>query len=252
MEGFGPASYGDAFADVYDAWYGEVSDAEATADVIAELARESAGVRRPRVLELGVGTGRLALPIAARGVDVVGVDTSHAMLDRLRERDPHNTVATVSGDMVDDLPDGPFDVVLVAYNTLFNLESAERQAACFIAVAGRLAPGGTMFVEAFVPADPPASGPRVGVRSMTATDVVLSVSTNDPAGQRVAGQFIHLIDGEPVRLRPWQVRYCFPGELDDMAAAAGLTLAQRWGDIDRRDFTPESPRHVTLYRLSFE
>jgi SAM-dependent methyltransferase len=251
MEGFGPSSYGDAFADVYDEWYGDVSDAEATADLVAELARESAGAGCGRVLELGVGTGRLALPIAAHDLTVVGVDASPAMLARLATRDPSGAVTAVQGDMVDDLPDGPFDVVLVAYNTLFNLDSAERQRACFAAVAARLAPRGTMVVEAFVPeARPP--GTIIELRSMSATDIVLAVSTNDPENQRVAGHFVHLTDGAPVRLRPWRVRYCAPAELDEMASAAGLVPHHRWGDVDRRDFTPESPLHVSTYRLSLE
>ena len=104
------------------------------------------------------------------------------MLERLRARDPDGRVAAVLGDMVDDLPAGPFDAVLVAYNSLFNLEDADRQAACFAAVAARLAPGGAFVVEAFVPEDPPRDGTVVAVRSMTADEVVLSISEHDPGG----------------------------------------------------------------------
>src|ERR1700754_1922560 len=115
VEGYTSRSYGAAFADVYDQWYTGLSDAEVTADVVAGLAAEVAGGRRPRVLELAVGTGRLAVPIAGRDVDVVGVDSSPEMLARLRARG--GAVTAVEGDMVDDLPDGPFDVALLAYNS---------------------------------------------------------------------------------------------------------------------------------------
>jgi SAM-dependent methyltransferase len=245
MEGYGPTSYGDGFADVYDEWYPGADDVEAVVELVAALVADA---RPGRVLELGVGTGRLAIPLSGRGMDVHGVDASAAMLDRLRARDPERRVTVTTGDMVDDLPDGPFDVVLVAYNTLFNLESAERQAACLRAAAQRLAPGGAVVVEAFVPDDPPREGSTLEVRSMTASEVVLSVSTHDPVGQRAQGQFVHLADGAAVRLRPWSIRYAAPAELDAMAKAAGLSLHQRWEDFQRHPFTVDSPRHVSVYR----
>jgi SAM-dependent methyltransferase len=245
MEGYRSTSYGDGFADVYDEWYPGADDVDAVVEFVAELAARSPAAR---VLELGVGTGRLAIPLATRGMDVQGVDVSASMLDRLRARDPEGRVAVTAGDMVDDQPDGPFEVVLVAYNTLFNLESAERQAACFRAAAERLAPGGALVVEAFVPDDPPREGSTLEVRSMTVSEVVLSVSTHDPAGQRAHGHFVHLADGAAVRLRPWSIRYAAPAELDAMATAAGLSLHQRWEDFHRHPFTADSPRHVSVYR----
>lgn len=248
MDGYRRSSYGDGFADVYDEWYTGLDDVDVTADVVADLARRSAGDgTTPRVLELGVGTGRLALPLAARGVDVAGVDASAAMLARLRARDPDGVVAVTTGDMVDDQPQGPFDVVLVAYNTFFNLESAERQAACLGAAARRLSDEGVLVIEVFVPEDPPREGDEIDVRSMSATEVVLSVSSHDPDNQRAHGHFVHLADGAPVRLRPWSIRYAPPAELDAMATAAGLTLRARWEDFHGRPFTADSPRHVSVY-----
>ena len=243
MQGYGPRSYGDGFADVYDEWYPGSDDVDAVVEFVARLARSRPG----RLLELGVGTGRLAIPLAATGIEVHGVDSSAAMLDRLRARDVDGLVTVTIGDMVDDQPGGPFDVVLVAYNTLFNLESAERQAACFAAAAPRLAPGGALVVEAFVPEDPPQEGSTVDVRSMTATEVVLSVWTDDPLDQRAQGHFVHLVDGATVRLRPWAIRYAPPTELDAMATGAGLSLRERWEDFHRRPFTVESARHVSVY-----
>jgi SAM-dependent methyltransferase len=250
VEGYTPQSYGAAFADVYDDWYAGLTDAEVCADVVLELARATSGDRRPRVLELAVGTGRMAIPIAARDIDVVGVDTSPEMLARLAARDPAGTVTPVLGDMVDDLPDGPFDVALIAYNSLFNLESAERQRACFAAVAARLVPGGAFVVEAFVPEDPPRSGTVVAVRSMSNREVVLSISEHEPDAQRAFGHFVSFVDGERVRLRPWAVRYATPDELDAAAAAAGFDVAARWEGFDRHPYEDTSPRHVTVYALT--
>lgn len=240
MEGYGRDTYGESFADVYDEWYAGITDADGTADLVAAWAGS-----RGRVLELAVGTGRLALPMAARGLDVHGIDASPAMLEQLRTHDPAATVTAVLGDMVDDLPAGPFDVVLIAYNSLFNLESAERQRACFAAVAARLAPAGRFVVEAFVPDD--REGPVVAVRSMTASEVVLSISQHDPATQRAHGQFVQFVDGDRVRLRPWSIRYASPEELDAMAAANGLVRTERWEDFGRHPFGADSPQHVTVY-----
>ena len=245
MEGYGRTTYGDSFADVYDDWYEGITDAEATAELVAELAA-TAGASR--VLELAVGTGRLAVPIAARGLDVVGIDASPAMLAKLKARDGAGAVTAVLGDMVDDLPDGPFAVALVAYNSLFNLESAERQRACFAAVADRLVPGGRFVVEAFVPDE--RSGPAISVRSVSATEVVLSIAQHDVAGQRAHGQFVQFLDGDRVRLRPWSIRYAPPAELDEMAATSGLQLVDRWEDVHRHPFEDESVQHVSVYALT--
>ena len=242
MEGYGRSSYGDAFADVYDDWYGDVSDVATTVVLVAELAAPGR-----RVLELGVGTGRLAVPMAELGLDVHGVDASAAMLDHLRARDVGGRVKTTLGDMVEDLPPGPFDAVLVAYNTLFNLESAQRQATCFRAVADRLSPDGRFIVEAFVPEDPPRAGTIVSIRSMSVDEVVLSISDHDPDAQRAAGHLVQFTDGTAVRLHPWAVRYAPPAELDGFASAAGLRLVDRWEDVTRRPFTAESPHHVSVY-----
>ena len=231
VEGYTRSSYGDAFADVYDDWYAGISDAEVTADVVAELAAGLAGDRPRR-------HGCSSSPSAPGGWPCrspPGASTCTASTPARRcstgcgAATPTGASRVVLGDMVDDLPDGPFDVVLVAYNSLFNLESAERQAACFAAVAARLAPGGMFVVEAFVPEDPPRVGTVVAVRSMSAGEVVLSISDHDPAAQRAEGHLVQFADGERVRLRPWSVRYAAPAELDAMAASAGLRAASTAG-----------------------
>ncbi len=247
MRGYDDSSYGDAFADIYDHWYGEISDVAATTAMLTGLAVLSG---ESRVLELGVGTGRLAIPLAAAGLEVVGIDSSSAMLSRLAAKPGGELVLTLVGDMAEDLPDGPFAVVYVAYNTLFNLPSAERQLACFRAVAARLAKGGTFVVEAFVPDTGTKPESQVSVRSVTADRVVLSVSTSDPADQRAEGQYVDITESDGVRLRPWSIRWATPDQLDEMAKVAGLTLAERWETFAGATFGPDSPRHVSLYRAS--
>jgi SAM-dependent methyltransferase len=242
VRGYGKTSYGEAFADVYDDWYPGVSDLDATVWLMRELAGEGG-----RVLELGVGTGRLAVPMASAGLDVVGVDSSAAMLERLRAADTNGLVTAIEGDMATDLPDGPFDAALVAYNTLFNLTADGEQQACFDAVATRLRPGGVFVVEAFVPDEPFRDGDQVRVRSMTSDQVVLSVEVYDASTQSAEGHFVELNDGEPIRLRPWSIRYATVEQLDAMAASAGLAPADRWAAVDRSPFDG-TERHVSLYR----
>jgi SAM-dependent methyltransferase len=250
VEGYGPSSYGDRFADVYDDWYRGLSDVDATVDALLELAGSGS------VLELGVGTGRLAIPLARAGADraitVRGIDSSAAMLDVMQTKPGAELVEIHLGDMVDEMPDGPFDMVFVAYNTLFNLAEPDRQAGCFQAVADRLAPGGRFVVEAFVPDHPPRDGGAVTVRSMTADRVVLSVSIHHPADQLAEGQFVELTEAGGVRLRPWSIRYAPPTELDAMATAAGLQLEHRWLGFGDRDFRDGDDHHVSVWRARGE
>jgi SAM-dependent methyltransferase len=245
MRDFVSSSYGDAFADVYDDWYHDISDVPATVALLADLAGSEGDV-----LELGVGTGRLACPLAAKVRSVTGIDTSERMLEQLAANDTRGDIAAVLGDMVDDLPDGPFHLVFVAYNTLFNLLSSERQQACFEAVARRLHPDGAFLVEVFVPSPPDVgpAGSELTVRSIAADRVVLSASRHDTATQSAEGQFIEITERGGVRLRPWAIRWSSPAELDQMAERAGLQLTQRWGDVDRSEFETASVRHVSVYR----
>jgi hypothetical protein len=150
--------------------------------------------------------------------------------------------------MATGLPGGPFTLVFVAYNTLFNLVTATHQRECFAEVTARLAPGGRFVVEAFVPDHPPRDGDLVEVRSLTADRVVLSVSRHVADDQRAEGQFVELSEAGGVRLRPWSIRYAPPDELDAMAHEAGLDLEERWEAFGGRPWAPDSPRHVSVYR----
>ncbi len=244
MHGYDSTSYGDGFADVYDEWYGDVTDVAATVERMVGLAGAGG-----RVLELGVGTGRLAGPMAAAGLRVVGIDSSAAMLARIPSQPGGEHVTALCGDMVRDLPDGPFDACLVAYNTLFNLPDEADQRRCFQAVAERLRPDGSFVVEAIVPDPAAPAGGDVSVRSMTADSVVLSVSHHRPGEQRTSGQFVELTEAGGVRLRPWSIRWAPPAELDAMAASAGLTLDTRFADMAGAPFDGHADHHVSIYRL---
>ncbi|HSL60059.1 MAG TPA: class I SAM-dependent methyltransferase [Acidimicrobiales bacterium] len=243
--------YGESFADVYDRWYGDVTDVAATADTVEALARAATGPAAGRVLELGVGSGRLAVPIAGRGLAVTGVDSSPSMLALLAGRPEADAVTVVEGDMteVDALVTGPFAVALVAFNTFFNLTTEDAQRRCLAAVARVLAPGGSLLVEAFVPGDPPSGVARDLSTSRVELDrVVLTATEHDPATQVVTGQHIELVDGgATVRLRPWRIRYATTDQLDAMAAAAGLDLADRRADWAGNPFTDDSTQHVSRY-----
>ena len=253
MRGYESSSYGDAFADVYDDWYGDVTDADATVAHMVRLVGDGGSV-----LELGVGTGRLAIPLAAAGLRVVGIDSSQAMLDRLRSRrgsgslesqnlQPQNLEVCL-GDMVADMPVGPFDACLVAYNTLFNLLDGDEQQRCFDMVADRLAPGGAFVVEAIVPDPDAPDGGHVSVRTMTVDQVVLSISEHDPDSGLTTGQFVEFTEAGGVRLRPWAIRWATPEELDEMAASAGLRLESRVADMSGTPFDDRSSHHVSTYR----
>jgi len=240
----GPTAYGEAFADVYDDWYAQVSDVDAT---VAAVAHRAAG---GPVLELGVGSGRLALPLAAAGVEVWGLDASWSMLARLARKPGGRRVRAVLGDMAAPplRADGRFAVVFCAFNTFFNLATEAEQAACLAWSAAAVAPGGVVAVEAFVPAGAEAPDDEtVTVRSAGPDRVVLNVSRRDPRAQVITGRFVDLApDG--VHLRPYRVRYLFPDQLDALAAAAGLVRERRDEDWSGRPFDEDSPTHVSCYR----
>jgi SAM-dependent methyltransferase len=238
---FDPSAYGEAIADVYDDWYGDVSDVAGTVAAVADLARGGP------VLELGVGTGRLALPLAATGIEVHGIDASPAMVERLRAKPGGAELPVVVGDFAGPLPEVPggFALVLVAFNTFLNLVAPDAQERCLRQVAAVLRPGGALVLEAFVPGDAEVTS-GVDVRSVGTDEVVLSVFRHE--GPNVIGSLVSLTPEGGVRLRPWSIRPRRPDELDELAAAAGLTLESRHAGWRGEPFTEFADRHVTVYR----
>lgn len=248
MDGYDASTYGDRFADVYDDWYGDVTDVVACTQHLAALA--AAGGGGP-VLELGVGSGRLAIPLARLGVDVHGIDASAAMVERLRAKAGSEAITVALGDMAElDLPDAPaFSVAFVAFNTFFNLPTEADQRRCLERVAALLAPDGVLVIEAFVPRDDVGAGAEASVapRRITADEVVLTVSQVDEVTQTISGQHVHLRE-DGIRLRPWHLRYATPTQLDDLARAAGFALDDRSGGWSGEPFTASSGVHVSTYR----
>jgi len=245
VQGYRPDSYGDGFADVYDDWYGDLPGLHDTVRTVHRLAAGGP------ILELGCGTGRLAVPLAHLGAEVHGLDASAAMLDRLRAKPGGDRVTVHAGDMaeVEVGAAGPFTVVFIAFNTLFNLPSEDLQRRCFDRVARHLAPGGCFVVECFVPGDPPETvRDAVEVHTLDAARVVLRISRQDPDASTLSGQHVEFTEAGGVRLRPWHLRYGTPEDLDRFAAAAGMHLEERWADWTGRPFDDESTAHVSMYR----
>ncbi len=235
----GPARYGEAWARIYDETYPDPPPH--CVDTVAELAGGD------RVLELGIGSGRIALPLCRRGIDVVGIDASPAMLERLRAKPGGADIPVTTGDFTDTRVDGTFGVVLLAFNTLFALASQDAQVGCFANAARHLAPGGAFVLECFVPdLGRFDRGQRVSAAAVGDDRVVLEVSRHDPATQTVRSQHVRLTAGG-MQLFPVEVRYAWPAELDLMAGLAGLRLRERWADWSRRPFTADATAHVSLY-----
>ncbi len=247
MEGYFAETYGDSFVDVYDEWYGNVGDPFHAAPKVAALAAGGA------VLELGVGTGRLAIPLR-RHCEVWGIDASEAMLSRLRARPAGDRVHAVLGDMADpaaclpaDHP--PFAVVVVAFNTFFMLTAEEEQRRCLASVASLLAPGGLFVLEGFIPGDniPKTANRVVEPRTIAVDHVVLNAVRHDPETQVLTQQLIEIRE-DGIKLRPSVLRYAWPHQLDEMAAAAGFVLRDRWAGWQDEPFDPEeSGEHVSVW-----
>jgi SAM-dependent methyltransferase len=240
---YGPETYGDRIADVYDEWYGDAGflEKEASVELLAELAGDGP------VLELAIGTGRLALPLAERGLEVHGVDASAAMVAKLREKPGGADIPVAMGDFADVPVEGVFSLVFVAFNTLFALPSQEAQVRCFANAAAHLAEGGVFVVEAFVPDLARFDrNQRFQTNSVSATEVNLDASRHDPLGQRVDSVHVVLTEAG-TRLYPVNLRYAFPAELDLMARLAELELKHRWGGWGREEFTRSSQRHISVY-----
>ncbi len=242
MDDYGPATYGEHVADVYDEWYRLPGNPEHEIALLAELAEGG------RVLELGIGTGRVALPLAARGVAVHGIDASPAMVERLRAKPGGDAIPVTIGDMADVPVDGPFALVFVVFNTFFQLCSQEEQVRCFRNVAARLAPGGRFLLHAFVPdMSRVEAGEHLSVREASLTRVRLDATVYDRKNQRLDATQMRITE-QGIRLVHAKLRFAAPPELDLMAQLAGLTLESRWATFDRSPFTGESAFAVSVYR----
>lgn len=233
-----------AFFDRYAAEYDETTslDPAPAVDFLASLVKPGA-----RVLELAIGTGRVALPLAARGVAVEGIEGSPAMAAQLRAKPGGEDIPVVLGDMADVAVDGPFDAAYLVFNTLYNLPSQARQVDLFQGVGRVLAPGGVFVLEMFVQDVTEFDRhQRVAARALAEDRVSMEFLTHDPVEQAVTYQRVTFTAAGTV-LKPLRLRYIWPSELDLMARLAGMRLRERFTDWDRSPFTAASRRHVSVY-----
>jgi len=241
VENYDSATYGEAIAGTYDRLYGGRPDAEHAAVFL------SAAAGGGRALELGIGTGRVAILLAAHGVEVHGVDASEAMIQRLRGKAAAKGIHAVVGDFADLAMDTRFDLIYAAFSSFFGLTTQEAQVRCFGRVAGHLADSGVFVLEAFVP-DPSryAHGRYVGVTHVETDFAGLDLSVHDNVNQTVSTQHV-LVESSGTRLFPSLIRYAWPSELDLMARLAGLRLRDRFSDWSRLPFTSTSRSHISVY-----
>lgn len=228
------ARYDESSADMF-----EPDVVDATVGVLAELAGGG------RALELGVGTGRVALPLARRGVPVHGIDLSRAMVARLRGKPGGDAIGVTIGDFATTRVDGTFSVAYLVFNTIMNLTTQEAQVACFRNVADHLGPGGRFVVEVMVPElrRLPAGQNAVPFQ---VSPTRWAYDLYDVATQAVSSNYVELTEGRG-EFRSIPFRYVWPAELDLMARLAGLRLRERWDGWTREPFTNESRQHVSVW-----
>jgi SAM-dependent methyltransferase len=244
MDEYSGSTYGDRIADVYDARFVEPF-AEDTGRAVAFL-KELAGERS--VLELGIGTGRVAIPLSESGSEVHGIDTSEAMLAKMRTKPGGDRIQTTVGSFADFSLPTKFGVIYVVFNTFFGLLTQEEQISCFKAAARHLEGDGVFVMQAFVPDVTrfDVHNQRVSVESVGVDEVTLETSTHDPFAQRTDSAYVVIREGR-VQTYPVRIRYAYPSELDLMARLAGLTLRERWADWDRQAYPSKSWTHVSVW-----
>jgi SAM-dependent methyltransferase len=213
-----------------------------TVDRLAELAAGG------RALEFAIGTGRVGIPLAERGVPVTGIELSRPMVERLREKADEATLPVVLGDMATAVAPGEFTLVYLVFNTISNLQTQAEQVDCFRNAARHLGPGGRFVIELWVPqlrALPP--GQRAMVFEFRAGKI--GVDSYDVLRQQCVSHHIRYDDSGQARVSRSPHRYVWPAELDLMGQLAGFELESRHADWRGAEFTAESPFHVSVYRL---
>lgn len=231
-------------ADTYDATLGELGTASAVEPVVGVLAGLAGD---GAALELALGTGRIALPLQARGVPVSGIELSEDMVARFRAKPGAEHIEVAVGDMADTTVAGGFSVVYLVFNTIMNLTTQEAQVACIANAAAHLDPGGHFVVEVIVPPLrrlPP--GEQACVFDLS--DAHVGVDDYDPVDQTARSHhFVREADGR-YRRHTMPFRYVWPSELDLMARMAGMHLVDRWADWTGTPFTADSGAHVSVWR----
>lgn len=239
MMEYDDSTYGNRISEIYDAFYSGFDSA--SIDLLVELAGNGAA------LELGIGTGRIALPLYERGISVQGIDASEAMLSKLRAKEYGAEIEVLTNSFAEFKIDKRFQLIYVVFNTFFGLLTQKEQVQCFKSVSEHLAPEGLFLLELFVP-DLNRFVDHQTVRSVIQSEheIQLDVSQVDPVAQQVTSQHV-LLSNKGTRLYPVKLRYAWPSELDLMAEIAGLSLRHRWGSWSKEAFTKENKKHISVY-----
>lgn len=239
MTGWDAQTYGNRWSEIYDglAWPGP----EAAVDFLAKLAAGAPA------LELAIGTGRIAIPLAQRGVEIHGIESSVEMIDKLHEKQGDTAIPVSKGDIGKFEVDQQYSLVFLVLNSIYALQSQEEQISCFASAAAALRPGGHFVVEAFMP-DPTRFRRNcwTQIHKIELDHVLIEADKHDPSTQQILEQHIHLHQGR-VDLYPAFLRYIWPSEMDLMARLAGLRLVERFGGWDHEPFDAQSGNNVSVY-----
>ncbi len=241
MKGWEPETYGELIADIYDELYGEMFDEAAEASLLAERAGGGPA------LELGIGTGRVSLPLKQKGIEVHGVDASEAMIERLRSKPGGPDIPVTVGDLVDVPVQGEYPLIFIAFNTFFAPTTQDDQVRCFENVAKHLTTEGVFVVSAFVPDVTRFRRHQTfNTIDVEMDRVMLDASRHDPVTQTIKASHI-IVTPKGTEIYPVFMRYAYPPEMDLMARLAGLVLRERYGGWRMEPFTSDSLGHVSVY-----
>jgi SAM-dependent methyltransferase len=233
------ARYDESSAEMFD---------PAVVDPVVDFIVELAG--NGRALELGIGTGRIALPLAQRGVPLHGIELSKAMVARLRAKPGGEDIGVTIGDFATTTVDGTFSVAYLVFNTILNLTTQAAQVACFRNVAGHLEPGGCFVIEVGVPGLQRLP-PGETIHAFHLSETRWGFDEYEVATQGLTSHHFEVVDGRLERLSV-PFRYAWPSELDLMAELAGMTLRERWSGWRREPFTSDSHKHVSVWEKPTE
>src|SRR5215216_3702778 len=234
--------FGERVAERYDESEADMFEpavVDPVVDFLADLAGHGAA------LELGIGTGRIAIPLSRRGVRVHGIDLSPEMVAQLRAKPGGGEIGVTVGDFATTTVEGRFSVAYLVFNTIMNLTTQDGQIACFQNVAAHLEPGGCFVIEVMVPALQRLP-PGETVRAFNVSPTHLGFDEYDVASQGLISHHYSVVDGD-LDVLSMPFRYVWPSELDLMARLAGMTLRERWGGWRREPFTSDSTKHVSVW-----
>jgi len=240
MKDYRASTYGDKVADIYDKEYGDF-DPEMIERIFEFAPNGSA-------FELGIGTGRVALPLLKKGMKVDGIDSSISMVNKLKAKPGSKNISIQIGDFSKFQTAKKYDVVFVVFNTFFSLLTQDDQISCFKSVYNALKPDGKFIIEAFVP-DPArlAKGQTTMISDIEQDSVSMEYTMYDVADQMVTSQLVRISE-KGIKMVPIIIRYAYPAEFDLMAKLTGFELSERWANWKKEPFTSKSGFHISVYK----